>query len=1658
MPDIDAVSLTGSPDDARAARPGVAATATLTLQNVGNVSETVTLSTTTPAGLTAGSLGTVTLAPGATQTETLTLTPDASATLNQTLATTITASFGPSSTPVTTTDEIDLLVRSAQTVAVSQAAIAAGSANNTQLSSVLTDLGNTLASLQTATSSALFTEAQNRSRESEHTSERRSGFALAHHAASADHHGRERGQSRRHAVGDHQPVQQRHGVLNQEASEQFTASLSPTEVDVQPGQGQTLTLTLTNTASDAETLNLSVGNLPTGATVQLGQSQVNLAAGASTTVPVTLSQTIQSSTVFTLDVTANAGVVQQSASAVVSITPATADVTSVTATPQAVNARDSIAVSAQVFNTANVTRDLEAQLQVLDSSGNVVSTAPVVPFSIDPSNQSVSVNLGNVDTTGLADGLYSLQVSLLTSVGTPLPGHSAETPLLIGIPITATATASSSLLAPGTSTVTTTIQAQNATNVGGVTYNNATDFSLTGNPNGAWSYGYLSPGALPDSSTFAPFANSVNNGGLQVWNDSVSSLAAFDNPTNSVLHYGSGVLQPGEAGFHPGPNGQYSVYRFTAPATGSYSLSALFTGIDDAGGTTTDVHVLDDGTSLFQGDINGYLNTSSYSATLNLKAGDIIDFAVGYGSDGSYLFDSTGLDATLTFNGAGSSGEDFVLYYTQYSGSQNVRQAVVNYNGSSFSIVSQKTVAGGFAGDGLVFAPDGSLLIGSGGPYVYEVNPITGSTTRAYTGGSGAFHLALDPSGKFLYTAAQPGAVGVIPLDPFGNGTSHAVTGDDNGVAAIAFDSSGNAYYTTSNGGYDTNSNFGRIDLTTFTTTRTISGLVAAHGMTFDPFTGDMILVGGNQVAQVDLKTMTVVSTLTLGNPGSYQLDQGTADGHGHLFVCDNFGHLLFIDYSQTGLVGDPSDFVAIPKFDSYPDDVAPLSSLGAISALLEVQHFVPSSGYTVDTSSITPTPGSSTSTEIDWLGGLLAGSSSTQQFQLTGQVTNMAPGEVRQISPGTSLNVQFTSGSGQQLQATLSLPPVTVAAEHIISLTPPNQGVDRGSDASYTVTLTNPYATDVTYDLSTAGLDGFTANLATSVTVPAGQSMTTALDVSIPLTAAADTTGFEVLATTTGGVSDSVQGELTVTPQVALQSYAVSLGLSPTQATAGQGTSAQYVLTVTNAGSVEDTYSLAVSGLPQGVTSKLGQTSVDVPPGASNFRDILLNLTVAKGTTPGSYPFTVTATSTSDSTVTSTTNGTLTVTAGGVQVTLNPPSGAPGSGFQATVTNTGTVTDTYNLALAGPAALVASLGTKQVTLAPGASQVVPINTGAVDFAVQGTLGLTAVATSAANPAVQGAASSNLAIPATSGLTAEFSPATQTLAAPGTATFLLMVHNSGNTEDSYRATIMGANGPVTATLIGLDGSPTQSIPTFILPGLSTGAIELQVDLSAVGTGIVTVQVKSLTNSETASPDAVTIVNPHTFVPGSSHGPQVVKVQRYGYHMMPTTLVLTFNEALDPATAENVHNYRIVGLRGRRISILRAVYNATRQTVTLHPAQRLSVHHPYEVTVIGKGLKGLTNVQGQLLEGTGRGQPGADYHLELTWRELVLGHVSRAFLIREHIVRTGPESKAHRGDSASGKLHAHTGLVHPLGPLVRPVSSSLLRADRHSSHRPVSVRG
>ena len=65
------------------------------------------------------------------------------------------------------------------------------------------------------------------------------------------------------------------------------------------------------------------------------------------------------------------------------------------------------------------------------------------------------------------------------------------------------------------------------------------------------------------------------------------------------------------------------------------------------GPTTTDVAILHGGAEIFTGAIGSYNVPLHFSVTVQVNAGDTIDFTVGNGN-GTYLFDSTGISATVS--------------------------------------------------------------------------------------------------------------------------------------------------------------------------------------------------------------------------------------------------------------------------------------------------------------------------------------------------------------------------------------------------------------------------------------------------------------------------------------------------------------------------------------------------------------------------------------------------------------------------------------------------------------------------------------------------------------------------------------------------------------------------------------------------------------------------------------------------------------------------------------------------------------------------------------------------------------------------------------------------------------------------------------------------
>ncbi len=332
-----------------------------------------------------------------------------------------------------------------------------------------------------------------------------------------------------------------------------------------------------------------------------------------------------------------------------------------------------------------------------------------------------------------------------------------------------------------------------------------------------------------------------------------------------------------------------------------------------------------------------------------------------------------------------------------------------------------------------------------------------------------------------------------------------------------------------------------------------------------------------------------------------------------------------------------------------------------------------------------------------------------------------------------------------------------------------------------------------------------------------------------------------------------------------------------PLTASAGPGTNAQFQVQVTNIGPVADTFFIYavtdVSTNPQ-LPPLFGWviTQPVLAPGQSFTGTVLIS--VPPGTAPGSIPLLIVAAGQNYGGQ-GQASATLNVVANGLTLTTVPDGYTllnANSTAQVSVTNTGTVTDTIALSLSGPGALISTLATNSVTLAPGASQTVNITIGNPGFASFGNTPLQVTGTSNGNAAVNASLSLSVGVPYGLGVTARFQPSSQN--AP--AVFVLNLQNTGSVEDTYTAAITNTSGSVQATLINTDGTSTQQIPQFILPALASG--QLYLNASGTPPGAVTVTITSLSDATVTATATAYICQSCAQAPIASAGaPQTVAV-------------------------------------------------------------------------------------------------------------------------------------------------------------------------------------
>ncbi|MCI0536565.1 MAG: thrombospondin type 3 repeat-containing protein [Verrucomicrobiales bacterium] len=195
------------------------------------------------------------------------------------------------------------------------------------------------------------------------------------------------------------------------------------------------------------------------------------------------------------------------------------------------------------------------------------------------------------------------------------------------------------------------------------TYDPEADFSIAANPNGSWSYGWSAElGAAFDLSNEGALGDLGGVIPIEYWQRSPQGYPKlFHNPADGPITFENLSFPEGSINFHPGADGALSIVRWTAPSASSISVVGQFMSAEALGWppTTSDVHILKNGTSLFDNEIHGNVGVSlPFSINTSVVAGDTIDFAVGWGANHDYGYDNTALSARIVSTSLDTDGDE----------------------------------------------------------------------------------------------------------------------------------------------------------------------------------------------------------------------------------------------------------------------------------------------------------------------------------------------------------------------------------------------------------------------------------------------------------------------------------------------------------------------------------------------------------------------------------------------------------------------------------------------------------------------------------------------------------------------------------------------------------------------------------------------------------------------------------------------------------------------------------------------------------------------------------------------------------------------------------------------------------------------------------------
>lgn len=161
-----------------------------------------------------------------------------------------------------------------------------------------------------------------------------------------------------------------------------------------------------------------------------------------------------------------------------------------------------------------------------------------------------------------------------------------------------------------------------------IQYDVVSDWREGENPNGPWSYGWKSD-LWQSLNMYDRYENVTVPAWLSSSIRNIYNIPSAWKNTNSNSLWG---VSQGEVALHPGPEGEISVCRWTAPQKGTISVQGYF----GAGDTNQMSYYIfkNDSTSVFE--MKNTYGDGNFSFNEEVSAGDTIDFMVGLGSNGYY--------------------------------------------------------------------------------------------------------------------------------------------------------------------------------------------------------------------------------------------------------------------------------------------------------------------------------------------------------------------------------------------------------------------------------------------------------------------------------------------------------------------------------------------------------------------------------------------------------------------------------------------------------------------------------------------------------------------------------------------------------------------------------------------------------------------------------------------------------------------------------------------------------------------------------------------------------------------------------------------------------------------------------------------------------------